>query len=280
TSRIGMLLKTAGEEKERDASWLDWSVIAGLSPDGKSLLFFESGEGGGPGYSVYLRKTDEATAVRLGEGSPGTLSPGGERGASGLTSGSAQQQIALSPAGAGEARKLTQENLSYDRPDWLPDGRHIIFTANEPGRGARVYTQDVAGGRPRAITPEGYRFFRWTVSPDGRAFAARGPDHRLYLYPVEGGEPTPVAGISTTEMPVRWSADGRSLSVYAGGALLVGVVRAEAATAGRKLWRELMPADAAGVVDIVAVCPTPDGASYAYSYARVLSNLYLVDGLR
>ena len=41
-----------------------------------------------------------------------------------------------------------------------------------------------------------------------------------------------------------------------------------------------VPADSAGVSGIGRVCLTPDGASYVYSYTRVLSDLYVVDGLR
>jgi hypothetical protein len=41
-----------------------------------------------------------------------------------------------------------------------------------------------------------------------------------------------------------------------------------------------MPADASGVVDIPTVCPTPDGRSYVYSYARVLSSLFLIEGAK
>ncbi len=279
TSRVGMLIRLAGEEKERDLSWLDWSIVADLTPDGKTLLFFESGEGGGPGYSVYLRKTDESSAVRLGEGAAGTLSSDGRWVASVLHFGS-EPQIALLPTGAGEARKLPPDGLSMERPDWLRDGKHILFTANEIGHGSRVYVQDLAGGRPRAITPEGYRSYRWTVSQDGKFFAASGPDRRLYLYPLEGGEPTPIAGLSVPDIPFRWSADGRSLYTYRRGDLPARVYEVEVATGRRRLWRELMPADAAGVTDVVAVCPTPDGRSYAYSYARILSNLYLVEGLK
>jgi hypothetical protein len=143
-----------------------------------------------------------------------------------------------------------------------------------------VYTQDLVGGHPKAITPEGYRSYRWTVSPDDRFFAASGPDRRLYLYPLAGGEPTPIPGVRPTEIPMRWTADGRSLYVYSRGDLPAHVFLLEVATGRRQLWRELMPTDAAGVVDIVAICPTPDGRSYAYSYARILSNLYLVEGLR
>ena len=44
--------------------------------------------------------------------------------------------------------------------------------------------------------------------------------------------------------------------------------------------KKLMPPDAAGVVEIVSVVLTPDVASYAYSYHRILSDLFLVDGLK
>ncbi|MFI5182563.1 MAG: hypothetical protein ACHQPI_14350 [Thermoanaerobaculia bacterium] len=40
-----------------------------------------------------------------------------------------------------------------------------------------------------------------------------------------------------------------------------------------------MPADPAGVVEIVSVLLTPDATSYAYSYHRILSDLFLVEGL-
>jgi eukaryotic-like serine/threonine-protein kinase len=279
TSRVGMVVRLADDEKERDLSWLDWSVVADLTPDGKALLFFESGEGGGAGYSVYLRNTDGSSAVRLGEGAPGTLSPDGKWVPS-VLHGASEPQIAVFPTGAGEAKKLPRDGLSMQRPDWLPDGKHILFTANEAGHGSRVYVQDLAGARPRPLTPEGYRSFRWTVSRDGKFFAASGPDGRLYLYPLQGGEPTALAGLTGLDIPIRWSADGRSLYVYRRGELPAKVYRYDVASGKKELWKELVPADSTGVVDIVVVCPTPDGRSYAYSYARILSNLYVVEGLK
>jgi hypothetical protein len=41
-----------------------------------------------------------------------------------------------------------------------------------------------------------------------------------------------------------------------------------------------MPADAAGVDSIGGGAITPDEKSYVYSYARTLSDLYVVEGLR
>src|SRR5262249_48585183 len=66
--RIGLLGVSAGQTMEQDLSWLDWSRAPILSADGKTLIFTEEGEGGGAGYSVFLRKLDGSPPVRLGEG--------------------------------------------------------------------------------------------------------------------------------------------------------------------------------------------------------------------
>lgn len=44
TAVNGML---SGQVSERDLSWLDWSICADLSPDGRNLLLWEVGEGSG-----------------------------------------------------------------------------------------------------------------------------------------------------------------------------------------------------------------------------------------
>src|SRR5450759_2732880 len=67
-ARLGFLGLLPGETKERDLSGLEWSYGPILSEDGKTAVFTEQGEAGGPGYSVYLRKMDGSAPVRLGEG--------------------------------------------------------------------------------------------------------------------------------------------------------------------------------------------------------------------
>jgi Tol biopolymer transport system component len=251
-----------------------------VSADGKTLTFFESGEGGGSGYSIYVRKTDGSAAVRLGEGIPGGLSPDGKWVISIFHSLSQPQLVAL-PTGAGEARRFPASGLNVQPyPEWLPDGKRVLFTANEAGHGSRIYVQDVAGGQPRALTPEGYRNFRRCVSPDGKSAVLRGPDQRIYLYPLEGGEPSPIPGLSSPDIPTQWTADSRSVYVFRRGELPAKIYRVEVATGRKEFWRELLPADSSGVRDVPTVVPTPDGGSYAYSYGRVLSDLFLVEGVR
>ena len=53
------------------------------------------------------------------------------------------------------------------------------------------------------------------LSPDGRFVATRGPDQKVYLFPVEGGEANWFPGLQPREV-TAWSADGRSLFVTEG----------------------------------------------------------------
>jgi hypothetical protein len=58
------------------------------------------------------------------------------------------------------------------------------------------------------------------------------------------------------------------------------VFRVNIATGARQLWKEIRPDDLAGVFGTVRVLVTHDGRFYAYSYARYLSELFLVDGVK
>jgi len=46
------------------------------------------------------------------------------------------------------------------------------------------------------------------------------------------------------------------------------------------LHKTLIPPDADGVYSIIDVQVTPSGHAYAYTYTRLLSQLYLVRGLK
>ena len=275
--RSEILALPAGATKERELTWLDWSLPAALSVDGKTVLFSESGEGGGAGYSVYIRKTDGSAAVRLGEGNAQDLSPDGEWALSIVHSASDPQLVAY-PTGAGEPKIFTKEGLSVYLAQFLPDGKRMLLTGSESGHGQRLYLRDFAGGKPRAVTPEGYSGVG-VIAPDGSWTVVLGPDRKRYLYPLAGGEPTAVAGLQSDEGVDQRSPDGRFLYVHRRSEAPLRVFRLEIANGRRELWKTLMPADAAGVTGLIPL-PAPDGSSYVYNYNRSLSDLYLVDGAR
>ncbi len=273
--RTEILALPPGETKERDLTWLDWSLPAALSRDGRTVLFSEAGEGGGAGYSVYIRKTDGSPAVRLGEGSAQDLSPDGEW-ALAIVHPASDPQLVAYPTGAGEPKQFPKDGIAVFAAVFTPDGKRVVISGSETGHGPRVYVRDFAGGKPRALTPEGYVGF--LISPDGRSTIARGPDRKRYLYPLSGGEPS-VVPVELDEAMDQFTADGRFLFVHRRGETPINVQRLELATGRRQPWRTLMPTDAAGVSQVSPLM-TPDGSAYALSYVRTLSDLFLVGGVK
>ena len=275
--RAGMIGLAPGDSKERDLSWLDWSAPGDLSADGRTVLFGETGEGGGPKYAVYLRKTDGSPAIRLSEGIGLGLSPDGKWA---LTRPNVSPSpLMLQPTGVGEASPLSHDSINHLNARWLPDGKQIVFSGNEPGHGFRIYVESPEEGKPRPISPEGVNP-SIVVSPKGDFVASVGPDHKTYLYPVHGGDPLAIPGTQPDDLPTSWFADGRSIYVFRFGEIPAKVFQVELSTGKRKLWKELVPADAAGIDTIRGITLTPDAKAYVYGYIRTLSDLYLVEGLK
>ncbi|MGA7908368.1 MAG: protein kinase [Candidatus Sulfotelmatobacter sp.] len=276
----------AGDPKQHELSWLDYTYPADLSSDGKTLLFDEEGGGGaldyskssGLTYAVYIRKTDGSPAVLLGEGGAVALSPDGKWAIS--QTQDSPSQFKILPTGAGEPRDLTKDNINHSWAHWFPDGKRILFTADEPGKGVRFYVYDLASGKSQAVSQEGVNGTAFSISPDAQQIAAIGPDQKGYLYPVAGGEPRPIAGFNQGEQPITWSADGRSLYIYQPGELPARVYRVDLQTGQRTLWKELIPSDPAGVENIGPILMTSDAKTCVFGYHRMLADLYLVEGLR
>jgi hypothetical protein len=268
-----------GSDKERDFSWLDWGLIRDVTPDGQLILFDETGEGGGQGYSVYVRKADGSPAVRLGRGVGAELSPDA-RLALGVEKVGDLNRLVIYPIGAGEPKTLPATPIRIEQAGWLPDGRRIILSGSEPDRGSRIWVQGLDEAKPKPVSPEGYRMFVKCLSPDGRHVAAVGPDQRFYQYPVEGGEPTPIPGLVKGDVPGQWTRDGRSLFVRRRGDIPQRIMKLDVTTGRKELWKELMPPDPAGVWTVSPVYITPDEKYYVYGFARSLADLYVVDGLK
>jgi len=275
--RAGMIGLAPGEAKERDLSWLDWSSPGDLSADGRTVLFAETGEGGGPKYAVYLRKTDGSPAIRLSEGIGMALSPDGKWALA--RPNITPSPLVQLPTGVGEAKPLTHDSINHLWGRWLPDGKQLVFSGNETGHGFRLYVESPEEGKPRPISPEGVNP-AVVISPKGDFAASVGPDHKIYLYPIAGGEPVPVSGAEPDEAPTGWSADSRSLYVFRFGEIPARLFEIELSTGKRKLWKELVPADAAGIDTIRGITITPDARAYVYGYIRTLSDLYVVEGLK
>ncbi len=191
-------------------------------------------------------------------------------------------ELVLVPTGAGEPVRIRNDGIrNYEAMDWMPDGRQIVFAGSASGQGVRCYIQDIEGGEPRPITPEGYRFGlgHKAVSPSGEWIAAEA-DGPPSLFPIEGGEAREIPGVEPEDNFVAWSADGRSIFVSPALEVPRRVYRVDLSTGKRSLWKALEPADLVGVISIWSIQISADEQSYCYSYARNISDLYLVEGLR
>ena len=278
-SRVGIMALAPGESKERDLSWLDWSLVQDLSADGRTFLFSESGVGAGSAAGIYVRKTDGSPAVRLGDGTPQALSPDGKW-VLALTPGAPPNQIVLLPTGAGQMRHVTSDAIHHQAARFFYDGRKIVFAGNEPGRGSRLFVQDLSGGQPRAITPEGAETGSLAPSPDGRWVAGTDAEGRAWLYSAARDERRAIRGVTPGDRPFGFSPDGKSLYTGRRGKVPHPVFRVDLESGRSELWRELVPADASGLRGVFDARFSSDGTSYVYSYARQLSTLYLVEGLK
>jgi WD40 repeat protein len=231
-------------------------------------------------YAACLRKTDGSPVVRLGEGNALALSPDGRWVVT--LSAFAPQQLTVMPTGAGNPRKLKAEGVAkyFASVSWFPDSKRIVFVGAPSGRQPRSYSLELAGDQMKPLTPEG--IFGKLLSPDGKFLAAGGSDGKFSIYPVDGGEPAPLPGLLEGEIPVQWSADGRSIYLQEKSGWPRRFFRLETATGKRELWKEIMPSERAGInIDgPLNLRFSSDGKSYAYSVQRFLSQLFLVQGLK
>ena len=86
-------------------------------------------------------------------------------------------------------------------------------------------------------------------------------------------------GFEQGDTPIAWSADGRSI-FFSTGDVAADVSRVDLASGAHSPWKTLIPSDRAGIMNIPKICISPDARSYAYSYNRLLSELYVVDGVK
>jgi DNA-binding winged helix-turn-helix (wHTH) protein len=268
------------DKEDVDLSWLDLSAVADLSPDGGMMLFYESGEGGGPEYSIFLRKTDGSLPVRLGPGRANGLSADGKWALSIplLDPG----RIDIMPTGPGEIRSLRNPGVTeYDSAGFLGDGHAIFYTERRANGQPRAYVQDLAGGSPRPALPEGIWVGRSSFSVDGRLAAGLCPEKEtLCTYPVGGGDPRPIPGLAAGAHVAGWDSGGRLYVSRRASVPVERVFRVDPETGKQEPWAEVAPPDITGVVRISRIVVSRSGNAYAYSYQRRLADLYVVENIR
>jgi eukaryotic-like serine/threonine-protein kinase len=266
-----------GQDRERDLTIRDWTLVNRLSADGRRAILEEEGTGSQPGYDVYLRPTDGSGPVHLGSGRGLDFSPDGKW----VLARSILQNpspLVLIPLGPGESKQITQDSIDHTDARFLPDGNAIVFTGTEPGHRARIYTQAVGSSIARAISPEGVT----GAVPTSDGKFVFGFSDRVLLYPVDGrGELRTVSGIHPDESIAAVLSGGRMvLAENVVNNTSLNIFRVDLVSGRRELVKKIEPADLAGVFMLSGTVFTPDGKYYAYSYNQSLSQMFIAEGLR
>jgi Tol biopolymer transport system component len=270
---MGIRYMAPGADREEDLSWLDASSLRDLSADGRTILFTENGEASADGSSIYLRKGDGTPAVRLGSGVGWALSPDGK---SVLASVRGQTGVSVMPTGPGATQRLKGDVRIESEAVWLADGHRVVYAGDDNQGKMRLYLQDLSG-EPRPISPSG-EVDGFSVSPDGSTVALT-LDRKPMLLKLTDGTSQPLPSGKYYEVPIVWSSDGQSVFM---ADMLVGaaISRVDVPTGARTAWKTLLPSDSAGVTRVTTVRMRDDGRSYAYSYVRRLSQLFVISGLK
>jgi eukaryotic-like serine/threonine-protein kinase len=265
-------------KEEHELGWLGWSGLRDISRDGTKILFEEEAEGGGPNYTVFLRDTNGAPPVRIGEGLGGAISPDAKWV---ITKRLKVGALSLVPTGAGQSRQLTHDNVSYAVIRYLPDGKHLIASGIEPGHGARNYIIDVATGDSKPMTPEGVSGV--VLSPEGSQTVVTGPDGKFGIWTLDGNSIRPLPDIGSEYLVTGWALDGKSL--YVGSRqrqvqLARKVYRLDLATGKMEFWKEFGASLPSSTTGIGFPRFSSGSNAYAYPYGVLICDTYVVKGLK
>lgn len=262
--------------KGSELSWLHLTGPADLARDGSSFLFTHFGAGSGKNYSVYLRKTDGSPAIRLGEGRALALSPNGQFAVSKISN---PEGLRILPTRAGTATALPAGTVvRFGTANWFPNSDRIILTGSEEGKPMRTFVQDLLGGDPVPITPEG--IVGVLLSPDGDKLIAADEVGTKGLFSLSTNKFEPISGLETGDQILRWTSEGDSVFVFKPLELPIRIFKLDPRSGKRALTGEIVPRSTSGLIGNIYLFITPDGTSTIYGLRRYLIDLFEVEGLK
>jgi WD40 repeat protein len=268
-------VQTEGHPASKPSDTLDWSRLCCTSADGKTVVWDESGWAVANRSTVFLRKSDELSPVKLGEGSAIGLSPDGKWVVAFRED--TPGKLWLLPTGAGESRALDVPQLPFvARGAFFPDGQRLAVLARESANSPlRLFVVDVDTAKVHALTPATLPSGTSpvSVSLDGKFVATVGQDLLINLARTDGGEPVQLSQLGGGQYPAGWLSDG-SLVASGNLELPAPVRRLDLATGKLTVLKTVSPNDPAGVERVTRLQVTPDGRTMFLNYRRMSNVLY------
>jgi hypothetical protein len=153
----------------------------------------------------------------------------------------------------------------------------VILTGSEANRPMRTFSQDLSGGAPVPITPEG--IVGVLLSPDERRLIATDEAGRQGVYSFDDQALNPIKGLNHGERILRWDQAGKSIFVFSTLQLPIQIYQIDPASGTRSKVSEIVPRSTSGLMGDVYLFVTPDGKTAIYGLRRYLIDLFEVDGL-
>jgi Tol biopolymer transport system component len=271
-----LLVRWPGAAAETDVSWKERAIVPSLSSDGSLLAFTDAGRDAGATYATMVRTSDGSPPVRLGEGAAQAISP--DRRWVISTVYSSPPRLMLYPVGAGQPRRLDDGAMeSYGDIAFFPDGRSVLVCGSARAHAPRCYVRSLAAGPLRAVTPEGTRT-GVAITPDGKGVLAATAEG-YSVYPVDGGAPRPVHGLSGNDLVIRWSPEGRFIWVTHAKEIPLRAEQLDPAT-GRRSPLLSIAGGRPGVTRLDGPALADDPRAYTYSAREYVSRIFVVEGVQ
>ncbi|MEJ2205667.1 MAG: protein kinase [Gemmatimonadota bacterium] len=266
-----------GHSTPEDFSLREKSAARFVTPDGRAILISE--QGADP-YSTYLRRADGSPPVRLGDGDAQAISPD-ENWVVAFT-GDTPPRILLHPTGPGESREVPNtQRIRIDSVGWLPGGGKLVVFGAAPNERSRGWVVDVDDGAARAFTEEGVGVV-WLApiaSPDGSRVIGYDAGGRPGIFPLDGGPAQEISGVTENDRVVQWAEDGRTVFLGRREGPTWKVRRLDLETGSSTHWADIAPRETAGL-RLSVLYLTPNGRFWAHSYSRLLTDLYVAEGIQ
>lgn len=272
--RTSMMVRRAGGSV-RDLSWYDGTFVTDISPDERSLLFYDAG----PTRSItgsWIRSMEGGDAVHLGEGEFGRFSPDGRWIVALTQARHGPQQIIVHPTGAGESRQLTFSQAAHWAPAFAGPQK-LIFVRSEKGK-SEIWRMKTDGTEARSLGAAGCDLPMANPTSDSFLCVGHADNRALFVYPIEGG-----AGRKLYELPpgerfryARWNGNGDKIFAVTGHRRFLLID----AKSGTVLQHEELPIPGPAYETLYTAAFNAQGTIQAYSVSRFSSDLYLASGLR
>jgi len=269
--------RSGGDSSRQELSWLDWSLLRDMTPDGTTVLFDETGPGVMHGASVYCRRTDGSPAVRIADGIAMGFLPDGKH-VLALGGTAADRTFTVCPLGAGDARRIDTGELfcHFARPH--PDGRTAIVLGNHSGEPVGLYRMSLETGAYERMTNEAVTITSPIVLPNGDVIT-RLANGTFAVVPASGGPTRPIAGLAGDERPAVSGQGDTQIFTFRRGQIPCPVARVDLETGRREAWLEIEPMTRSGTESFVSVAMTPDGERYTGAFTQQVADLFVVTGL-